>query len=354
MNRKVLLWVSTICIVLSSCSFSSARGQKGFEKVISLSGTNWNISDSLNKVGSMFLTEKWLVIKDNNNETFFALYGLDNHSTIHRFGRPGQGPKEVLSSMPLIVHGDTIDLFDDDREALLRFNINDIIGGEQGVSEVVLKASSVSTFRCVEFPEGDILVNNGLYYEGGRFCLLNYQGEVISYTGEYPQEEPKVDYPFWVLFPAYQGQMLRQPHGNRFAICTYNAELLEIYECDFKEKNIKRTFMRCNSYPYIKTALSNGLPAYVDSEHTTFGYCDMYVTDKYIYTVYSGRKNDKTREALMGNMVQVFDWEGNAICIFELDQDVDFITGNDEVMYAHVVTDDRGDDIREYKLNFID
>lgn len=352
MKKVVLLWAFAISFIISSCSFSLVTEQKGFNKIVPLTGATWNISDSLNRVGLLFLTDDWLVVSDNNLETHFALYNLDDHSVVHRFGKRGQGPKEVLKPMPLIVHDDTIDLFDDNREALLRFDIDEITNGNQGVSEVVFNTTHVHTVRCVEFPEGNMLVNFGMY-EGGRFCLLDFQGNVLSYAGDYPQEDPNAEYPSWVMFSAYQGQMLRQPHGNRFAISTYNAELLEIYECDYLDKSIKRTFIRCNNYPFIKTVSSNGLPAYVDSENTIFGYCDMYVTDKYIYALYSGQKNDKASTTIMGNTIQVFDWEGNAICLYQLDQYASSITGNDDVLYAHVKTADGGDDIREYKLNKI-
>src|SRR5690606_27978621 len=57
------------------------------------------------------------------------------------------------------------------------------------------------------------------------------------------------------------------------------------------------------------------------------GYTDIYVSDNFIYTLYSGRSTDEFgNKSYMGNVILVFDWDGNPVKRYDLDAEISCFT----------------------------
>lgn len=55
------------------------------------------------------------------------------------------------------------------------------------------------------------------------------------------------------------------------------------------------------------------------SKENVIGYTDIYATDRYIYTLYSGKKlnqhtNTRMLDTMLSNDILVYDWSGKCIC----------------------------------------
>ncbi|MBR1941495.1 MAG: hypothetical protein IJ845_09215 [Bacteroidaceae bacterium] len=342
--------------LLAGCSETLAdKPVYGFEKKVKLKGHNWGISESLNRTNGIFMAgSNYMLVSDENGETLFGLIDLQDHSKIYRFGVQGQGPKEVLSKFPFITSDKDIKLYDSNKQRLVQFDIPNILQGETGVTDVIFKSEEEGYFsRLIDFPECDVMIGTGIY-DKGRFCLISRDGRVLSYAEDYPMENEGAELPSWVLFSAYQGAMDRQPTGNRFAVVTLTGELMQVYELDYNTKQLKQIKFNCNSYPHFSTYGEGEDVNYMPNRRTKWGYEGMYVTDKYIYALYSGKPYyDSNNQLNSGaDKVHVFDWDGNPVVCLNLDREARIITGTDDTLYAKIVLSDGGYEIREYKLDF--
>lgn len=204
------------------------------------------------------------------------------------------------------------------------------------------------------FPEGDMVVTSG-YYDHGRFCILDSKGKIVSFVGKYPIEDGnEKDYPSWIWIAAYQGELLRQPSGNKFVAMTNTAEILQIFECDYSDKSVRIISETINSYPKFSVSEVDGIFSFHNLGETIHGYKSAYTTHKYIYALFSGKKFMDGNGHFVrgtGNHIHVFNWSGDPIACFELDQDAWTITGTDDTLYALVTTDDGEYDIKEYNIN---
>lgn len=71
------------------------------------------------------------------------------------------------------------------------------------------------------------------------------------------------------------------------------------------------------------------------TDKTRLAFQDASVTDKYIYLLYSGKKN-KERQSFYGAFVYVFDWDGNPVKKLTLDKSVLSIAASqdDKILYT--------------------
>jgi hypothetical protein len=97
---------------------------------------------------------------------------------------------------------------------------------------------------------------------------------------------------------------------------------------------------RFESY-YPKFRVENGQAAFEKDNDN--GYCDVAVTKKYIYCLFSGRSVDEYGgQALKANNIFVFDWELNPVTSYLLDCDVQAIavSEDDSYLYSSSIIDD--------------
>ena len=98
--------------------------------------------------------------------------------------------------------------------------------------------------------------------------------------------------------------------------------------------------------PPVYTTDKNGFLNILPGE-TTWGFLDLYATDKYIYTIYCGGKDIQNK-----NKIAVFDWKGQGVRLYSTDYQLECICVDEksDKIYATTVNSKGEKIIVEFKL----
>ena len=116
------------------------------------------------------------------------------------------------------------------------------------------------------------------------------------------------------------GQQKFSPDGTKLASCISDGCAIAMYDCNessFKEIKMLEYFppiFTFVDYDFQKTAITT---------HNKVGFVDIACTNKYVYALYSGKRlEDGLFSAYYGSYVFVYDWNGNPIIQYELEEDL--------------------------------
>ena len=115
---------------------------------------------------------------------------------------------------------------------------------------------------------------------------------------------------------AYQGYMVYNSVLDRLATVAASGAIVELYQIDTIPMLIKRYH---DIYPIYIDDSRSGRNGIKHGKENVIGYTDIYATDRYIYTLYSGKKlnqhtNTRMLDTMLSNDILVYDWSGKCIC----------------------------------------
>lgn len=159
--------------------------------------------------------------------------------------------------------------------------------------------------------------NNGYIAEGGlkendkrvRLSIIENDSATYKYytfpNVRIPGTDLKGIEPAYI----YGSRIAISPDKKRLAYSTNYGAILEIF--DLTPKRITLNTMK-GFYRPVYSIDKNSIQSIPGK--TIWGFIDLYATDKYIYTIFSGSKNPKeTRN------IAVFDWKGNCLDLYTTD-----------------------------------
>jgi len=181
---------------------------------------------------------------------------------------------------------------------------------------------------------GNTLVGEDEEY-AGRFYMFDLNKKKGNYMVSYPDvdmvNEQLTDLQNSAL---YNGKSVPHPTKNKIASVTGDAGMIDLYEVN--QDSIKAYWSYNEFYPKgIAVERIGNTTRAVYTDESVRGFCDLCVSEKYIYALYSGKSiNDDT--FLCGNTVYVLDWEGNRTFKIILDNDINriAISGDDKTLYG--------------------
>lgn len=118
-----------------------------------------------------------------------------------------------------------------------------------------------------------------------RYALLDREGEYIKSFGDFPDDGNNSGNKCKAL--AYQGWIVYNPLLDRFATVTSSGAIFELYQID-TTPNLLKSYH--DIYPVYINDSRPGINSIKHGQENIIGYTDIYATDKYIYTLYSGKK----------------------------------------------------------------
>jgi hypothetical protein len=292
------------------------------------------ISDSVN-LEELNILRAISVVRLNSLFVFSNFGTSSNVSIFNKHNRhvteavnTGDGPKEVASYIFVrnnrknrFVYADRI------RKKLFSLNcVND----EITITEELQMDDAVRQLFCLVELNSETLIGTGFFTEG-RFIVYNKTNHRFFYDGIYPENEAIKNISPRHKAVLYNGSRTGiHPDGKKFAIMYCG--LLDIYE-QISETEIKHT--KANHYFFPKFTTNETGPAIVYGRDTRQGFLDISCDDQYIYLLYS----DKTYEDLQtgvfcGNMVTVFDWNGNPLEMYRLNRNVRSLSVEKDTIWA--------------------
>lgn len=266
---------------------------------------------------AMQYIDSLIFVYDEKSESgLFHLYDIKN-DTVTDFGRKGQGKNEFIMPMEFQICNDTTaTIFDYANKNLYCYNPKNIIEGELSFS-ICYKDTFPTTVKLFKTKYNTVLDFG--FHENCMFMLKQMNGKIIKKSKEFPyrdMNEKRIDNRLRGM--AYQGILRNNPSNDKFIYATNSADIIYFYKIDSMDVTPIRKYEF--NYPGYKPVQGNNSRSAPISTQNIKTFIDGTATDKYVYVLYSGKCfKDAGLRAFEGNVIYVFDWNGDAVKKYLLD-----------------------------------
>ncbi|MGE0089050.1 MAG: BF3164 family lipoprotein [Bacteroidales bacterium] len=327
MKNKIFLLL-IIVISISSC-------KKKMEFSIDLFGNTEEIliGQEIQLTGEFLLDpyfieviDSFLIAIDTDNSTILNIINLNNGEQLFRTLKRGKGPYELIFTTNLHKYSPKNRHFYIGNEKILLYNLDSLI-----VNYENYEPNIIFNKKSNEFSGLDVLyINDSLYLSSTNFqfqkkyCLLDKEGSLITASLDYPEDDFSEDFTFKSL--AYQGRFVKHPILNKFAFCMVNTPYFEIGNIENDTIKIIKDYY-FNRINYKPIELSNNFQSVVMDKSNAYGFLRIVSTNEFIYLLYSGRNEEDFGDNIFQSpVILVFDWEGQPIKRYHLDNEINCFT----------------------------
>ena len=265
-----------------------------------------------------------LIVLNQNGVNKLSIYKLDG-TKLFSFLPTGTGTAEGLYFLTMNMAPDGIlTAYDFGNDKLVELDINQL--NEPGFGPTFTLLSPTPKHLSVA-KKGSLMLSTGIFLEG-RYCLTldNHSGYFLSYP-ETPGKENMSDSLKSMLYASNVTKL--KPDGSRFVCANMQSGIIDIGAIH-DNSTITRISEQNLYAPKASTSLAKTKPV-VYSIDNLFGFCDIEVSDDYIYALYSGRSYRNFKNLVgYGEKIIVFDWEGNHVKTYQLSVPFTSISYNKE------------------------
>ena len=154
-------------------------------------------------------------------------------------------------------------------------------------------------------------------YEDCHLMVLDEKGMPLKGFGEWPyQDEQEKKVPGTTRARVYQGKLEVSPSKDKLVFAVTSGDMLYFYRV-LPNGELELISKQENAYAHYDH--SSGAHYGTAPHH----YIDACTTEDYVYTLYSGRSlKEHGMSCFQGNLIRVYDWEGNLVKKLQLDIDV--------------------------------
>jgi hypothetical protein len=316
---KFHLLIISIIILTTSCrkenSYQNASSFSfsDFGNSTLLHGTDMTFDDLLMRPVDFRVIDSLLVMRNRGTEYQFHIFNTQNTKKIGELIPFGNGPNEMIE--PAIIPSDDsfIWILDKMKRSVSKCSLN--ISTDTSYIEILKKIT------IQEYADQAAIINKNILAvilnpAMKRFCLYDNTGLLIKDFGEYP--ECKSDYAEYEKMEAFFCDFIINHKKNRLLMSYKQTDLIDIY--DLEGNLIKRLHGPEQFYPAVKQE-QNGeqIKVRAQSGKSRHAYFTPRNAGEEVFILYSGKVFDKERPSYLMNNIFVFDWDGNPIRRYELD-----------------------------------
>lgn len=259
------------------------------------------------------------------------MFDIKNNNYIGNIGVKGQGPNEFLQPFSLVYSSDGRLLsYDVGDYSLKSIDIDSLINGTISYNKI-LDSNSMSHLTVFPVEESNY-IGFGIYSEN-MFKLIDSNGNIIRSFMNYPIENSTMDHRNIAM--AYQGALAINNDKSKLVYASMYGTILCIY--DISKNLIDEEFSLVLDYPHFSPRNERGSTSSPLTKDAISAFRDIYVTDKYIYSLYSGKNISEFKQnAFEAQSIYIFDWTGKPIIRYLLDVRVNNIAvdPNNQKIYA--------------------
>ena len=246
-----------------------------------------------------------------DEKTYNGLYhriSCNTPDSVTDFGERGQGINEFM--MPLdfqTTYNGEYTIFDYAQKKLFQINPSKSLTSFQ----TVLKDTTPNTVKLLA-SRYDTYISFG-FYQDCMFMLKDKSGKQLKKIGDFPSRDNNEKKQINQLKGmAYQGTWKINPTNDKFVYATNSADILYFYRIDSTDiTSIKKYELNYPTYQVKEKGYARSAPLSTENKKT---FLSVSVSDKFVYLLYSGKCfKDAGLKALEGNIIYVFDWNGEPV-----------------------------------------
>jgi len=345
---KILLHGLLLILFIAACS--NKKEMDNFTVLEEIYGFNIGVDkNQLARIEGIQCNDSMLIVFDYHSGQSYTLFNLKNGFCFGRFGDIGQGPHEISLGCQGFLRKNKFILLDPFTGIIGQYDLDSL---SYDVNSRIVRLTKFN------IPEGEFYskllpVNDSLFLAAGAFHSQK-QYAIFDYNGDVKELNVDIYNAYDNFFNKYhkllsnQGRISKCPGSNRFAFTLNYSSNIDF--CEVVDNKIKIIKLRRKKNPQLKS-YSQGERMFVRPDlNSPIGYLDVTSGEKFVYALHSDKP---ITQMYSSDKVYVFDWEGNPIKEYKLDQEACYIAVNEDSnqLIAAVREEDGGWNIKSYTLN---
>lgn len=316
-------------LILSSCIDNSDRDNQSilnsFKSQQQLLSTKYSINGGFVKK-PIFLSkvDSFLILLDQTENYIFKIIDLEKKEIVKICGRRGHGPGEV--TIPLSAHMISereIGVNDYGSKKYYKYNFDSLLrGSEKYLPDLVRDFKLIDSISLITFSSinDNNIIATGIFPNESRYGILDEEMSLLTSKFEFPDTK-EVSHLNKAL--AYQGKFSVPLKSNLAVYATQMSGIIEFMS--FDGSNFVKLKDKHYYLPEYKVDNSRGGTSSVMKHENIVSFIDVFSNEKNVFTLYSGKTFKyfiDTSSSFAGEHILVYDWNGNEIMNYNLDQSV--------------------------------
>lgn len=303
-----------VFVVFVSCKNSENTYKAPIFKDLTPVNKETLISDILcTNIWQMKLIDTLLILDCNNSldKKSFHIYHTKTGNLLKTFGNRGNGPGELPHNYSMSIDSKNRKIYAIGPKKNISFCIDSILENKSG--STMYKQVECNVTLGALFLKDSLLFSENEFSKARdyRFAILKANGDTItSYKHLPPIREPDAENNYKIAFYTLRSTGTLNPSSTKYASAITCGLHLEIFNISDKKIILEKM------HKYIKPSFKEGQSTGNDGVIEGIPYY-MCSTEKYIYALWS--KDTQSGDI---NQVAVFDWKGNAMYKYTLNDKI--------------------------------
>ena len=343
---KYLSMVAIMAFLITSCDKGNVKKKLEFDKIITLKSEPFELFKQP-CVSSINLIDRYIFLIDQCEEKFVHLYNAENYEYYGSFGGKGEGPKEFI--FPEIYNQGYVDeadslhvlIYDDIKKRLADVNVNNIMYGSR--QDFKLYHPSHDGAYVSNFLSLKNFLFTGIFAEyPNRFFINDLKtGDLKSF--KYLPEN-NITVPKGEEFVIFRNIIRTKPDGSAFVSALDLFPQIDIFDLD-GNKTATYALAGKNERLNLNTSIK---PLPHKAMHYYMG---LFVSNRYIYALnWNMSQQEFIDNVNVPGQIHVFDWKGNPIIQYQLDQKIAAIIVDEKKNIIIGINDTKEHPFFVYKL----
>jgi hypothetical protein len=309
-----------------------------FQLEESISSYSLQSADSLFKVEDMILFKDVLIVLDLGLDFFYKIVDVNSDQFLKKFGKRGEGPNEFLT-LTYINHTsgnlDLIGINESQKQVFKEYLLDSILQAKGDPSPYSITEGFDHMHIAVAKIDSAQFVGYGFFEKPFTQISVN---QTINNIGSFPFRDELKNNSSQTLVMAYQSRFYKNPKKPLMLSSSSFSFNMDFLRIDSNEKLVVYKSLRFWPTEFEDESSGGSVSAAIRKENR-FGNLSTTVSGEFIYVLYQ-EKPWEYEFPQKSNRILVYDWEGNAVKILNLDKELNYIAVHEDDQYLIGYVDD--------------
>lgn len=350
MGKQIVFQFFVVLLLSMACAPKKDKSDPtiDFSNETNLMSKRLLSSESIFRAETMMLIQDYLIVHDIGLNYIYKIIDIDSDRYLKEFGKLGEAPNEL--DLPVFmnrvgIEGNRIGINEASKQTFHEYSIDDILNSIK--EPQVLLSTRKFDYGHIRVAQihSDLFVGYGFYEKP---YTLNLGNRRIENIGNFPFQSQLNKFSFPTLVMAYQPRLFKNPKKPLIvssSVFSFNLDFLKI-----SEKGQLEIYKKLHFWPpdFKDESEGNEASAAIKKENR-FGNISTTVSGEFVYILFQ----DKPWEfeyPLKSNRILVYDWEGNAVKIINLDVELNYIAVHEDDKYLIGYVDDGKANLYKFDL----